>query len=67
MSYEPDGFWYYEQVDLSLNKPGVYNYRMVYRKLFGWHAAYTCYANKLTPHGSQDVTDGLREWVATST
>lgn len=49
-----------------LHKPGVYSYKMDYRKLFDWHPAYTCYSHKVMHHGQFGYTDDPQEWVATS-
>ncbi|WHZ10392.1 MAG: hypothetical protein OJF60_000831 [Burkholderiaceae bacterium] len=48
------------------HRPGVYSYKMDYRKLFDWHPAYTCYAHRLAQHGQPGFTDDPQEWVATS-
>ncbi|UYO93982.1 class I SAM-dependent methyltransferase [Pollutimonas sp. M17] len=48
------------------HKPGVYSYKMDYRRLFTWHPAYTCFAHKVTFHGRTEFTDDSQEWMATS-
>lgn len=46
--------------------PGVYSYKMDYRRLFDWHPAYTCFSHIVGPHGASGFTDDANEWVATS-
>lgn len=48
------------------HKPGVFSYKMDYRKLFDWHPAYTCFSHKVGPHGQAGFTDDAAEWVSTS-
>lgn len=48
------------------HRPGIFSYKMDYRKLFDWHPSYTCFAHKVGPHGQTGFTDETGEWVATS-
>lgn len=48
------------------HRPGVFSYKMDYRKLFDWHPSYTCFSHKVEPHGQVGFTDDANEWVATS-
>jgi SAM-dependent methyltransferase len=48
------------------HRPGIFSYKMDYRKLFDWHPSYTCFAHKIGPHGQAGFTDDNGEWVATS-
>ena len=46
--------------------PGLFSYKMDYRKLFDWHPDYACFSHKVSGHGRSDYTDDQNEWVATS-
>jgi ubiquinone/menaquinone biosynthesis C-methylase UbiE len=46
--------------------PGVFSFKMDYRKLFDWHQSYTCISHHVTAHGLNNYTDDPNEWVATS-
>lgn len=48
------------------HRPGVFSYKMDYRKLFDWHPAYTTFSHKVMAHGGDEFTDESNEWVATS-
>lgn len=48
------------------HRPGIYSYKMDYRKLFDWHPAYTCYSHQLSQHGREGYTDDPQEWVGMS-
>jgi len=48
------------------HKPGLFSYKMDYRRLFDWHPAYTCFSDELNHHGRREFTDDPQEWVATS-
>jgi ubiquinone/menaquinone biosynthesis C-methylase UbiE len=47
--------------------PGVFSFKMDYRKLFDWHPSYTCISHKVTAHGTNKFIDDPNEWVTTST
>lgn len=46
--------------------PGLFSYKMDYRKLFDWHPDYTCFSHVVSTHGGNAYTDDQNEWVATS-
>lgn len=46
--------------------PGLFSYKMDYRKLFDWHLDYTCVSHVVRAHGGNAYTDDLNDWVATS-
>lgn len=46
--------------------PGLFSYKMDYRKLFDWHPDYTCFSHTIGAHGANTYTDDQNEWVATS-
>lgn len=46
--------------------PGLFSYKMDYRKLFDWHPDYQCFSHAIGAHGSSAFTDDQNEWVATS-
>lgn len=48
------------------HRPGVYSYKMDYRKLFDWHPAYACHAHRVSHHATQAYTDEPDQWVALS-
>ena len=46
--------------------PGLFSYKMDYRKLFDWHPDYTCFSHVVSAHGGNAYADDQNEWVATS-
>ena len=46
--------------------PGIYSYKMDYRRLFDWNPDYTCLSHSISAHEEQTYTDDRNEWVATS-
>lgn len=48
------------------HKPGVFSYKMDYRRLFDWHPSYTCFSHEIIHHSTYHFTDEPQEWVAVS-
>ena len=46
--------------------PGIFSYKMDYRKLFDWHPEYQAFFHEVTHHSEKVFTDELQEWVAVS-
>lgn len=46
--------------------PGLFSYKMDYRKLFDWHPDYACFSHIVIAHGRRHYTDDQNEWIATS-
>lgn len=46
--------------------PGLWSYKMDYRRLFDWHPHYSCVSHRVMHHVSGDYTDDQQEWVAVS-
>ena len=47
--------------------PGIFSYKMDYRKLFDWHPDYTCIAHEVSDHGGSGFIDDENNWIAVST
>lgn len=48
------------------HRSGLYSYKMDYRRLFDWHPDYVCLSHHVVHHNSQEFTDEVGEWTATS-
>lgn len=48
------------------HKPGIFSYKMDYRKLFDWHPSYTCFSHEVNHHNIGSYSNQPQEWVATS-
>jgi SAM-dependent methyltransferase len=48
------------------HRPGIFSYKMDYRKLFDWHPNFTCFSHHVSAHGEKNFTDESNEWVAIS-
>jgi ubiquinone/menaquinone biosynthesis C-methylase UbiE len=46
--------------------PGLWSFKMDYRRLFDWHPNYVCKSHRVIHHVSGEHTDELQEWVAVS-
>lgn len=46
--------------------PGLFSYKMDYRKLFDWHPNFTCYSHEVLNHSDLTYTDDSDEWTAIS-
>ena len=46
--------------------PGLFSYKMDYRRLFDWHPHYVCTAHVVRAHAGDSYTDDSNNWVATS-
>lgn len=48
------------------HRPGIFSYKMDYRRLFDWHPGYTNYSHRVMHHVTGGYTDDANEWVAIS-
>ena len=48
------------------HRPGVYSYKMDYKRLFTWNPDYSIFAHRVTHHVGDVYTDDRQEWVETS-
>ncbi len=46
--------------------PGVFSYKMDYRKLFDWHPNYKCIFHEIEHHNGGDLFNNENDWIATS-
>lgn len=48
------------------HRPGIYSYKMDYRKLFDWHPDYDCVFHEVKDHEGHGFVDNENNWVGTS-
>ena len=48
------------------HRPGVYSYKMDYKRLFTWNPDYSIFSHRVTHHVGDVYTDDRQEWVETS-
>ncbi|MDA7780228.1 hypothetical protein N8922_02700 [Candidatus Pelagibacter sp.] len=46
--------------------PGIFSYKMDYRKLFDWHPNCNCFSHEVRNYELDSLTDNQNNWVATS-
>ena len=46
--------------------PGIFTYKMDYRKLFDWHPSYNCYYHELRDQKNYSFTNNKSNWISTS-
>ncbi len=46
--------------------PGIFSYKMDYRKLFDWHPNYQCVSHEVFTEDENEIKDDVNKWRATS-